>query len=266
MAAAPTTPTEYITGHLTHFSKPVGAGGGFWTIHVDTLVTTLVVGVLVFGFLWWLVRAATSGVPGKRQATVELLVEFVNGQAKSIYHGVSSLVAPLALTTFTLVLFLNAMDFLPVDIMAQFTHLFAPHWRIVPTADVNTTFALALSILFLMIAFAIRAKGLGGWIHELFTAPFGKHWLLWPANFLLNAVEYISRPLSHSMRLYGNIYAGEVIFLLLGLWAAHGLSGVMVGGVLNLFWAIFHILIVPLQAFIFMMLTVVYLAMAEEHH
>ena len=265
MAAAPTTPTEYITGHLTHFAKPIGTGE-FWTIHVDTLVTTLVVGVVVFGFLWWVVRGATAGVPGRRQAFVELLVDFVHDQAKSIYHGSSMLVAPLALTTFTLVLFLNAMDFLPVDIMAKFTHLFAPHWRIVPTADINTTAALALSVFFLMILYSIRAKGLGGWIHELVTAPFGKNPLLWPANILMNIVEYLSKPLSHSLRLYGNIYAGEIIFLLLGLWAATGLAGTIFGGVLNLGWAIFHILIVALQAFIFMMLTIVYLAMAEEHH
>jgi F-type H+-transporting ATPase subunit a len=265
MAAAPTTPTEYISGHLTHFAKPIGTGG-FWTIHVDTLVTTLVVGVLVFGFLWWVVRGATSGVPGKRQALVEMLVEFVNDQAKSIYHGSSNLVAPLALTTFTLVLFLNAMDFVPVDIAAQATHTFAPHWRLVPTADVNTTFALAISVFILFIAYAIRAKGLGGWIHELMTSPFGKNPLLWPANLLMNIVEYLSKPLSHSLRLYGNIYAGEIIFLLLGLWAATGIAGTIFGGVLNLGWAIFHILIVALQAFIFMMLTIVYLAMAEEHH
>ena len=266
MAAAPTTPTEYITGHLTHFAKPVHADGGFWTIHVDTLVTTLVVGAIVFGFLWWVVRGATSGVPNRRQAIVEMLVDFVNDQAKSIYLGSSSLVAPLALTTFTLVLFLNAMDFLPVDITAQFTHLFAPLWRVVPTADVNTTIALALAVFFLMIGYSIRSKGLGGWIHELLTAPFGKNPLLWPANLIMNVVEYLSKPLSHSLRLYGNIYAGEVIFLLLGLWAASGLAGTVFGGVLHLGWAIFHILIVVLQAFIFMMLTIVYLAMAEEHH
>jgi F-type H+-transporting ATPase subunit a len=266
MAAAPTNATEYITGHLTHFAKPIADGSTFWTIHVDTLVTTLIVGVLVFGFLWWVVRGATSGVPGKRQAIVELLVDFVSEQARSIYHGSSSLVAPLALTTFTLVLFLNAMDFLPVDLTAKVTHLFAPHWRIVPTADVNTTAALALSVFFLMIVYSIRAKGLGGWIHELLTAPFGKNPLLWPANLVMNIVEYLSKPLSHSLRLYGNIYAGEVIFLLLGLWAASALTGTIFGGVLHLGWAIFHILIVALQAFIFMMLTVVYLAMAEEHH
>ena len=265
MAAAPTTPTEYITGHLTHFKTQVGTGG-FWTIHVDTVVTTLIVGALVFGFIWWVVRGATAGVPGKRQALVEWIVAFVDNQAKSIYHGASTLVAPLAVTTFVLVMFLNAMDFLPVDITAKFTHLFAPHWRIVPTADVNTTFALALSILFLMLFFAIRAKGVGGFIHELFTAPFGKHPLLWPANFLMNVVEYVSRPLSHSLRLYGNIYAGEVIFLLLALWATSGITGAVFGGLFNVFWALFHLLIVPLQAFIFMMLAVVYLTMAEEHH
>jgi F-type H+-transporting ATPase subunit a len=266
MASAPTSPTEYITGHLTHFAKPLNADGGFWTVHVDTLVTTAVVGAIVFGFLWWVVRGATAGVPSKRQALVEMLVDFVHDQAKSIYHGSSSLVAPLALTTFTLVLFLNAMDFLPVDLMARVTHLFAPHWRIVPTADINTTAALALSVFLLMIVYSIRAKGLGGWIHELVTAPFGKNPLLWPANLLMNIVEYLSKPLSHSLRLYGNIYAGEIIFLLLGLWAATGLAGTIFGGVLHLGWAIFHILIVALQAFIFMMLTIVYLAMAEEHH
>ena len=266
MAASPTTPTEYISGHLTHFAKPLGDGGPFWTIHVDTLVTTLIVGAIVFGFLWWVVRGATSGVPGRRQAIVEMLVDFVNDQAKSIYQGSSSLVAPLALTTFTLVLFLNAMDFLPIDIMAKFTHLFAPHWRLVPTADVNTTSALAIAVFLLMIIYSIRAKGFGGWIHELVTAPFGSNPLLWPANLVMNIVEYLSKPLSHSLRLYGNIYAGEVIFLLLGLWAATGLAGTVFGGVLHLGWAIFHILIVALQAFIFMMLTIVYLAMAEEHH
>ena len=266
MAAGPTTPTEYITGHLTHFARPIGEAGGFWTVHWDTVITTLVVGAITFGFLWLVTRAATSGVPGKRQAVVELLVDFVHGQAKSIYHGASTLVAPLALSTFVLVFALNSMDFLPVDVTAKLTHTFAPHWRIVPTADVNTTFALALSVFFLMIFFGIRSKGLGGWVWELMTTPFGKFPLLWPANLLMNIVEYLSKPLSHSLRLYGNIYAGEIIFLLLGLWAATGLAGTIFGGVLNLGWAIFHILIVTLQAFIFMMLTVVYLSMAEEHH
>jgi len=140
------------------------------------------------------------------------------------------------------------------------------HWRNVPTADVNTTFALALSVWALMIYFSISVKGFGGWIHELFCAPFGSNLLLWPANLLFNLVEYISKPLSHSLRLFGNMYAGEIIFLLLWLWAATGVTGTIFSTVLGLGWAIFHILIVTLQAFIFMMLTVVYLAMAHESH
>jgi len=155
-----------------------------------------------------------------------------------------------------------------VDVMAWiYEHVFHVHtWRGVPTADVNTTFALSLSVLVLSVYFAISVKGLGGWIHELFCAPFGSHVLLWPANFLFNLVEYISKPLSHSLRLFGNMYAGEIIFLLLWLWAATGLTGSVASVVLGLGWAIFHILIVVLQAFIFMMLTAVYIAQAYESH
>jgi F-type H+-transporting ATPase subunit a len=141
-----------------------------------------------------------------------------------------------------------------------------PEWRPVPTADINATFALSISVLLLSIYFAIAAKGLGGWIHELFCAPFGKYALLWPANFLFNMVEYVSKTLSHSLRLFGNIYAGEILFFLLWLWAATGLVGTFFGFLLGLGWAIFHILIVLLQAYIFMMLTVVYIAMAQEQH
>jgi len=261
------SPTEYIQHHLTFLAKPVGAGN-FWTIHVDTIVVSLLLGVLGLGFLWLVTRKATAGVPSKVQAFVELTVDFVNEQVRGIYHGDSKWVAPIALTVFIWVILMNAMDFLPVDIMALFyEHVLHQHnWRSVPTADVNTTFALALSVFALMIVFSIKAKGLSGWVKELFTAPFGNHPLLWPFNFLFQLVEYLSKPLSHSLRLFGNMYAGEIIFLLLGLWAATGLAGTIFGGVLNLGWAIFHILIVALQAYIFMMLTIVYLAMAEEHH
>ncbi|MEP7180808.1 MAG: F0F1 ATP synthase subunit A [Betaproteobacteria bacterium] len=262
------TPTEYIQHHLTFLARPVAAEGGFWTLHWDTLLTTLFVGGLVFGFLWLVTRKAVAGVPSKKQAFVELCVDFVNEQVKGIYHGESKVVAPIALTTFVLVLFLNAMDFLPVDIMSWlYEHVLHQHfWRGVPTADVNTTFALALSVFGLMIFYSIKVKGLGGWIHELFCSPFGGSPLLWPFNLLFNAVEYLSKPLSHSLRLYGNMYAGEIIFMLLGLWAATGIVGVVLGGVLNLGWSIFHILIVALQAYIFMMLTIVYISMAHEHH
>ncbi|MGI8894145.1 MAG: F0F1 ATP synthase subunit A [Casimicrobiaceae bacterium] len=261
------SPTEYIQHHLTFLAKPVGAGS-FWTIHVDTIVVSLLLGVLGLGFLWLVTRKATAGVPSKVQAFVELTVDFVHEQVRGIYHGDSRWVAPIALTVFIWVILMNAMDFLPVDIMALFyEHVLQQHnWRSVPTADVNTTFALALSVFALMIFFSIKAKGLSGWIKELFTTPFGNHVLLWPFNFLFQLVEYLSKPLSHSLRLFGNMYAGEIIFLLLGLWAATGLAGTIFGGVLNLGWAIFHILIVALQAYIFMMLTIVYLAMAEEHH
>jgi F-type H+-transporting ATPase subunit a len=262
------TPAGYIQHHLTFFSKPVGEGG-FWTLNVDTLVTSVLLGVIGIGFLWWVVRGATSGVPDKRQAFVELLIGFVDDQVKGVFqHGDRNrFLAPAALTVFVWVILMNAMDFLPVDIIAVVLGWLGLHeWRIVPTADVNTTFALSLSVLALSVYFAIEAKGLGGWVHELFCAPFGAHPLLWPANFLFNLVEYISKPLSHSMRLFGNIYAGEILFLLLWMWAATGLVGTAFGVLFGLGWAIFHILIVTLQAYIFMMLTIVYISMAREHH
>jgi F-type H+-transporting ATPase subunit a len=267
MAASYESPTEYINHHLTFLTKPVGSGGDFWTINVDTLLSSLFVAVLTFGFLWLVTRKATAGVPSRTQAFVELAFDFVNDQVKSIYHGTSSIVAPIALTTFMLVLMLNAMDFLPIDILTAGLHAVGfEHFRFVPTADVNTTFALALSVFGLMIFYSIRIKGLGGWIHEIFCSPFGANPLLWPFNLLFNLVEYVSKPLSHSLRLFGNMYAGEIIFLLLGMWAATGVAGVIFGAVLHVGWSIFHILIVGLQAYIFMMLTVVYIAMAHEHH
>jgi F-type H+-transporting ATPase subunit a len=261
------TPTEYITHHLTFLTKPIG-DGGFWSINVDTVVTAVLLGFVGFGFLWWVVRGATSGVPGKRQAFVELCVNFVDEQVKGIFHGDRKFVAPLALTVFVWVVLMNAMDFIPADIIDKgiVSPLHGHFWRAVPTADVNTTFALALSVWLLMIFYSVKIKGLGGWIHELFCTPFGANPLLWPFNFLFNLVEYLSKPLSHSLRLYGNMYAGEIIFLLLALWAATGAVGAFFGGILTVGWAIFHILIVLLQAYIFMMLTIVYISMAHESH
>ena len=260
------TPSSYIGHHLTFLQHPVGEGS-FWTLNVDSLVTAALLGVVGLGFLWWVVRGATSGVPGKRQALVEILFEFVDNQAKDIFHGDRKFIAPVALTVGLWALLMNAMDFLPADIMAWITHFFAPHgFRIVPTADVNTTFALALSVWVLMIYFSIAVKGLGGWIHELFCTPFGSNVLLWLPNLLFNLVEYISKPLSHSLRLFGNMYAGEIIFLLLWMMAGAGLAGTVFAVPLGLIWAIFHVLIVALQAYIFMMLSVVYIAMAHESH
>ena len=272
-AEHPQDATAYIQHHLTFFAEPVREGGGFWTLHYDTIVTSIFLGVLVLGFLWLVTRRATSSVPTKTQAFIELSVEFVNNQVKSLFHHDPKFVAPVALTVFVWVLFMNAMDFLPLDIMAfLYEHGFhAEKWRGVPTADVNTTFALSLSVFGMMIFFTIKNKGFGGWIRELFCSPFGikPFWaapLLMAFNLLFNLIEYISKPLSHSLRLYGNMYAGEIIFLLLGVWAATGLVGAVVGGVLQVGWAIFHILIVVLQAYIFMMLTIVYISMAYESH
>ena len=256
------TPTGYISHHLTHREVPFLGG----TLHLDTAVMGFLLGAFGLWLLWRAARSATPGVPGKFQAAIELLVDFVEDQVKSVFPGNRSFVGPLALTVFVWVLLMNAMDFLPIDIIAAGTHVVSPEWRIVPTADVNTTFALALSVFGLMIFYNIKVKGLGGWIHELFCSPFGSNPLLWPFNAAFQFVEYVSKPLSHSLRLYGNMYAGESIFLLLWMWAGTGLAGAFFGGVLAIGWAIFHILIVILQAFIFMMLTAVYLAMAHEHH
>ncbi|MEB2331967.1 MAG: F0F1 ATP synthase subunit A [Nitrosomonas sp.] len=261
-------PTTYIQHHLTNHTISVG-DGAFWVLHTDTLFMSVLLGVVSLGLIWMVVRKATSGVPSKTQAFVELLIEFIDDQVKTTFHGNRhAFVAPAALTIFVWVLLLNAMDFLPIDIMAWiYEHIFGLHnWRSVPTADVNTTFALALSIWILTIYFAIKVKGFGGWVTELVCTPFGKNPLLWPFNLLLNVIEYISKPLSHSLRLFGNMYAGEIIFMLLGMWAATGVTGTFFGAILGAGWAIFHILIVGLQAFIFMMLAVVYLSMAHESH
>lgn len=260
------SPTEYINHHLSFLTAKFDSGG-FWTINVDTMLTSFVIAILVFGFMWLVTRKASTGVPSKTQAFVELSIDFVNNEVKSIYNGTTKMVAPIALTTFVLTLFMNAMDFLPIDIVSSGLHAIGfQKFRFVPTADVNTTFGLAFAVFGMSVYYAIKVKGLGGWIHELFCSPFGANVLLWPFNLLFNVVEYVSKTLSHSLRLFGNMYAGELIFLLLGMLGATGLIGMLSGAILHLGWSIFHVLIVVLHAYIFMMLTVVYLAMAHEHH
>ncbi len=261
------TPSSYISHHLTNRTVSLG-DGPFWTLHLDTFLTAVFLGIVGFGLLWWVVRGATSGVPNKRQAFVEMLIEFVDDQVKGIFHGNRAFVGPLALTVFVWVFLMNATKFVPIDLIALFTSnvMGQAEWFPVPTADVNTTFALALSVWFLMLFYNVKVKGIGGWTHELTCTPFGSNPFFWPLNFLFNLVEYVSKPLSHSLRLYGNIYAGKIIFLLLWMWAATGLAGSIFGGVLAFGWLIFHILIVVLQAYIFMMLTAVYMAMAHESH
>ena len=281
------TPAEYIAHHLGFNTQTVAEGSGFWRINMDTLFTSIFLGLLVIGLIWLVARKAHAGVPGKAQAFVELVFEFVDEQAKAMFHGDRhAFIAPAALTVFLWVLAMNMTSFLPVDFVAKVVELFGgphAHWRPVPTSDINTTFALALSVWLLMIFFSIKAKGFGGLIHEIFYAPFGGPKFFKPksvmgfigliaspllllANFMFNMIEYISKPLSHSLRLFGNMYAGEVIFLLLGMLAGSGILGMVGSAVLGAAWSVFHLLVVPLQAFIFMMMTIVYLSMAHESH
>jgi F-type H+-transporting ATPase subunit a len=214
--------------------------GGFWTIHYGGHFACPRCARARF---IWLAIAERPGVPSKRQAFVELLVQFVNDQVRSMFHHDYRIVAPIALTVGLWVLFMNLMDLLPADIMAWvFANVFHLHaWRSVATADVNTTFALSLSVLGLMIFYSIRVKGLGGWLHELYASPFGiRPWwaapLLVAFNLLFNLIEYVSKPLSHSLRLFGNMYAGEIMFLLIALLASSGIAGAIGGGLAQVAW------------------------------
>ena len=268
--------TEYIQHHLTHLTPHTGEGG-FWAVHLDSVAVSLVLGVLFCLWFWLKARKATAGVPGKGQAFVEIVLEFVDGQVKDVFHGDRRVLGPLALTVFIWVFLMNAMDLLPVDLLPWITEKFGiGHFRAVPTADVNMTFAMSLTVFLLIIFYSIKAKGFGGYTHELFTAPFeAKNLLvkiiLAPFNLALNLVELASKPVSLAMRLFGNMYAGELVFMLIaGLFSAGaGLAGWALygAGILGYTaWGVFHILIITIQAFIFMVLTVVYISMAHDHH
>ncbi|MEH6433456.1 F0F1 ATP synthase subunit A [Massilia sp. DD77] len=265
------TASEYIKHHLGHLSNGHQNGPvDFSVVNLDTIFWSIAMGVLGSLIMWMAARRATSGVPGRFQAAVELLVEMVEDQSKSIVHGDRSFIAPAALTVFVWVALMNSLDFLPVDLFsAAFAalgveHLF-PYHRVVPTADLNGTIGISLGVLALMIYYGIKIKGLGGWIHELFAAPFGIY--MAPFNLLLNIIEYAAKMVSLGMRLFGNMFAGELLFLLIALLGSTATVFGVVGHVIaGSIWAIFHILIVFLQAFIFMMLTLVYLGQAHEGH
>ncbi|MCK9283872.1 MAG: F0F1 ATP synthase subunit A [Rhodocyclaceae bacterium] len=281
--AAANAPTagEYIGHHLTHFNStghPQASIIDFSVINVDTLFYSVTLGLLTIFLLWLAARKATSGVPGRFQGAIEMLVEMVAGQAKGIIHEEESrkFVAPLALTVFVWVFMMNAMDFLPLDVIPniwqQITGNHHAYMRVVPTADLNATLGMSMGVLLLCVYYNIKIKGFGGWVHELFTAPFGSHPLLYPVNFAMQMIEFAAKTISHGMRLFGNMYAGELVFMLIALmgaaWSASGTGvALWVGQVLaGSAWAIFHILIVVLQAFIFMMLTLVYIGQAHEGH
>jgi len=256
----PQTPAAYIVHHLGHLTDGV--------LNFDTLFFSLLAGLAVVWVLGVAARNATVGVPGRFQGLIEILVEWVEDQSKQIVHGDRSFIAPLALTVFLWVVFMNALDLLPVDMLPMAGQAVGvEHLRVVPTADLNATLGMALGVLTLMLYYSVKIKGFGGFLQELFCAPFGSFPLLWPFNLLLNIIEFVAKTVSLGMRLFGNMYAGELIFMLIALL---GTTATWWGFVLHVLagsaWAIFHILIVLLQAFIFMMLTLVYIGQAHEHH
>jgi F-type H+-transporting ATPase subunit a len=270
--------TEYIQHHLHHLQWQVG-DGKFMTINVDSVLIALVLSALFLFFFVRTARKATSGVPGKFQAFVEMVVVFVDGLVRETFHGRSKLIAPLAITIFCVVFLMNFIDMIPVDWPpAAAAAAGVPYLRAVPTADLNTTLGLSLMVFLLIQVFGIRHKGVGTFFKEAFTAPFHASGpvgtvLLAPANLLLRVIEELVRPLSLTLRLFGNMYAGELIFILiavmtLGASLNSGMTYVMVPlqFVSGFVWTAFHILVITLQAFIFMMLTIVYLSMAAESH
>ena len=249
--------TEYVTHHLEHLS----VGEGFWTLHIDTLIVSWILGFIFFGLFYAVARRASVDAPSGLQTAVEACIEFIDNQVSESFHGPKGFVAPLALTIFVWVFFWNLMDLIPVDLFPELLKLVGIEYvRILPSADMNATFGLSLTVLALIIIYGIKGKGGKGFTKELFCHPFGSHPALWLPNLMLNIVEMIAKPVSLGMRLFGNLYAAEIIFILIALlpiWAQ------WVPGVA---WAIFHILVIPLQAFIFMVLTVVYLSLAYEEH
>jgi len=291
--AGTTGPTsgEYIQHHLHHLQKNFSFENveqkgivDFSLFNLDSVFYSVVLGVIACFFLWRAARKATSGVPGRFQAAVEILSEMVDSQAKGVIHNAKSrkLVSPLALTVFVWIFLMNAMDMLPVDLIPVLWHSagpalgYADYMRVVPTADLSTTLGLSMSVLLVCLVYNVKIKGVGGWAHELISAPFGDHWFLYPVNFLMQMIEFTAKTVSHGMRLFGNMFAGELVFMLIalmgGVWAWQfnpltggfwlGFGHVVAGTV----WSIFHILVITLQAFIFMMLTLIYVGQAHDSH
>lgn len=294
MAAEGHGPTagEYIQHHLQHLQNRTQEGIANFSLSepvfkLDSLFWSILLGVLGCFLLWRVAKSVTSGVPGRLQAAIEFLVEMVDTQARGIIHNETSrkAVAPLALTAFIWVFLMNAMDLLPLDLLPRAWEMIYgaaggdPHhayMRVVPTADLSITLGLSITVLAACIYYNIKIKGLFGWIKELFSAPFHAHGpaaiLLAPVNFLLQIIEFAAKTISHGMRLFGNMFAGELLFMLIALMGAVGLGslggiGLWLGHVVaGTAWAIFHILIITLQAFIFMMLTLVYVGQAHDKH
>ena len=271
---------EYIKHHLqnlTYGQLPDGTWGfahgaaeakamGFWAINVDSMLFSIGLGLIFLWLFRMAAKKATAGIPGGLQNFVEWVIEFVDGSVRGSFPYQSTLVAPLALTVFMWVFLMNLMDLFPVDwfpYAATLTGL--PHLKIVPSTDPNVTFGLSLSVFLLVLYYSFKMKGPGGFFSELAFQPFPK--ILFPVNLLLEGVGLIAKPISLSLRLFGNMYAGEMIFILIALMFGGGWVLAVFGGALQWAWAVFHILIITLQAFIFMVLTIVYMDMAHaEHH
>ena len=279
-SGAPLTAGDYIGHHLVHLQNKKQMGLiDFGVVNLDTIFWSVTLGVIGMFVMWRVAKNIHSGVPGRMQAAVEMLLEMVDSQAKGIVKNAESrkFVCPLALTVFVWIFLMNSMDFLPVDL---FHSIFAvtgldhkiEYFRVVPTADLSATLGMSCGVLLVCLFYNIKIKGFGGWVHELFSAPFGDKWFLYPVNFLMQMIEFAAKTVSHGLRLFGNMYAGELLFMLIALMGAAGFGSatgifLFIGHILaGTGWAIFHILIVALQAFIFMMLTLVYVGQAHDHH
>lgn len=271
--------TNYIKHHLTYLTYNVkdmtlGSSGGFWTLNLDTILFSVVLGTMIAALMYFGARRVTTGVPGKLQNFAEMMLQFADGQVKDCFHGRNTLIGPLALTIFLWVFLMNFMDILPVDILPMFAKATGVHYlKVVPTNDLNLTFGLSLSVFALIIFYSIKIKGVKGFVKELTLQPFN-HPVFIPFNLLLELVGLIAKPISLALRLFGNLYAGELIFILIALLTLNATATSLIGTitlgsaqfVLALAWSIFHILVITLQAFIFMVLTIVYLSLAHEEH
>ena len=249
---------DYISHHLSFLKT----GEGFSGIHIDSLFFSIVSGIIFIYFFHKAAKKATSGVPGKWQCFVEMLVEWVNGVVKDNFHGPRNVVAPIALTIFCWVFIMNSIDLIPVDFLPQLANLFGIHYlRAVPTADISATLGMSICVFFLIFFYTVKSKGFGGLVKEYTLHPFNSKALI-PVNFILETVTLLAKPISLAFRLFGNMYAGELIFILIAVMYSANMAIAALGVPLHLAWAIFHILVITLQAFIFMMLTVVYLSIA----
>jgi F-type H+-transporting ATPase subunit a len=274
--------TGYILHHQANLSNKAAHGiVDFSVINYDTVFFSVLLAVVFFGLFWMVARKANSGVPGLTQSIIEWIVEKVDEQVRDTFHGASRLVAPLALTIFCWIFLFNFMDLIPVDFLPLIARgVGLEHLKVVPSTDLNATFAMSLTVFILIIFYSLKMKGPIGFISELTLNPFRAknpfvQALLVPVNFILESVTFLARPISLSLRLYGNLYAGEMVFLLLAVLTLQGISGLshfsgwfflVLQYFLALLWAVFHLLVITIQAFIFAVLTVVYLSMASEHH